>query len=138
MADEELLEIGPGTVLRLRVSEDERLEVEASYDGGGSEPPAHLHPAQDERFEVLEGTMRARIGDLESELRAGDELAVPAGTVHQMWNAGAERAVMLWSTTPAGRTLDWFRELAALRAGRPLEDPATLLDRYSDTFRLAG
>jgi hypothetical protein len=56
-----------------------------------------------------------------------------------MWNEGSEPAVMRWLTTPAGRTLDWFREIAALQGGdEPLGDPATLLQRYDDTFRLAN
>ena len=38
---------------------------------------------------------------------------------------------------PAGRTLDWFRELAALQSGQPLKDPASLLSEYRDVFRLA-
>jgi hypothetical protein len=42
-----------------------------------------------------------------------------------------------WRTMPAGRTLDWFSELAALQRGEPLKDPATLLSEYSDVFRLA-
>jgi hypothetical protein len=53
-----------------------------------------------------------------------------------MWNGGREPAVMSWATKPAGRTLDWFRELAALRRGEPLGDPQTLLSRYSDVFAL--
>jgi mannose-6-phosphate isomerase-like protein (cupin superfamily) len=81
--------------------------------------------------------MRAKIAGRERELVAGDVLDVPRSTPHQMWNAGDEPAVMRWTTTPAGRTLDWFRELAAAMAGTPVGDPATLLDRYSDVFRLA-
>ena len=41
----------------------ELLEMEASYSGNAGMPPAHLHPQQTERFEVLEGAMRAVIGD---------------------------------------------------------------------------
>ncbi len=134
---QELLAIAPGTTLRVLAHEPERLELEASYEGGGAEPPAHLHPSQDERFEVLAGRMRARIDGRERELSAGESVEIAAGTEHQMWNAGTERAVMRWTTMPAGRTLDWFRELAATIAGEPIGDPANLLERYSDVFRLA-
>jgi hypothetical protein len=44
---------------------------------------------------------------------------------------------MRWTKMPAGRTLDWFRELEAALAGTSKGDPATLLDRYGDVFRLA-
>jgi quercetin dioxygenase-like cupin family protein len=134
----EELEIGTGTRLRVLSRSEELLELEASYDGGGSPPPAHLHPEQDERFEVLAGAMTARVSGRERELSRGAVLEVPRGTPHQMWNAGGETAVMRWSTTPAGRTLEWFRELAALARGEQAGDPATLLERYRDVFRLAG
>jgi mannose-6-phosphate isomerase-like protein (cupin superfamily) len=134
---QEVLKIGPGTTLRVLAHEPERLELEATYEPGGAEPPAHLHPSQDERFELLAGAMRTRIDGREGEIRAVEPLEIPAGTVHQMWNAGSERTVLSWTTTPAGRTLDWFREVAAALAGEPLGDPATMLERYSDVFRLA-
>jgi mannose-6-phosphate isomerase-like protein (cupin superfamily) len=133
----ERLTIGPGTTLSVVAHDAGRLEVEASYEPGGAEPPAHLHPSQEERFELVSGAMRTRIGGHEGELRPGDELEIPAGTVHQMWNASGGVTVMRWTTMPAGRTLDWFRELAAAVAGAPKGDPATLLDRYADVFRLA-
>ena len=91
---EELLKIGPGTTLRVLALEPERLELEATYEPGGAEPPAHLHPSQDERFELLAGTMRTRIDGREGEILAGEPLEIPAGTVHQMWNAGTERTVL--------------------------------------------
>ena len=58
---------------------------------GGSPPPKHFHPAQDERFEVLEGALTARVDGEERELESGDVLEIPRGAVHQMWNAGERR-----------------------------------------------
>jgi len=133
----ERLTVGAGTTLSVIAHDEGRLELEARYDPRGAEPPAHLHPHQDEHFELLAGAMQTRVDGREGELRAGEELEIPAGTVHQMWNAGDDVAVMRWTTTPAGRTLDWFREVAAALAGTPQGDPATLLDRYADVFRLA-
>ncbi len=78
-----------------------------------------------------------RGGGREGELAGSEPLEIPAGTVHQMWNAGTERAVLRWTTTPAGRTLAWFREVSAMLAGEPLGEPATLLERYRHVFRLA-
>ena len=133
----EKLTIADGTKLTVISRSEELLELEVSYDGGGTPPPPHLHPAQDERFEILAGTITAKLDGREQELSAGEVLEIPRNTVHQMWNAGGERAVVRWSTMPAGRTLDWFREIAAVQRGEPSSDPATLLERYSDTFRLA-
>jgi Cupin domain len=104
-------------------------------------PPA-VRPAANRlgvsMLEVLAGVMRARIGDTETRATAGESLEVAAGTAHRMWNDGEQVAVMRWVTVPAGRTLDWFRELAAVQRSEPLGDPETLLARYADVFRLAA
>jgi quercetin dioxygenase-like cupin family protein len=135
---EEQLRIAAGTVLSVLSQTKQQLELSASYEAGGTAPPAHLHPVQDERFEVLAGAMRVRVAGQERELAAGEVLEIPRGTAHQMWNGSEEPGRMSWVTSPAGRTLEWLRELAALQAGEPLSDPETLLARYEDVFRLAG
>jgi mannose-6-phosphate isomerase-like protein (cupin superfamily) len=136
--EEQELTIAPGSILRVVSRSEDELVLEARYEGGGMPPPSHLHPSQDEHFEILSGTLRAQIGEEELQVGTGEQLDVPRGTPHKMWNAGEEPAVMSWVTRPAGRTLEWFTELAAVQAGEPLSDPQTLPERYSDTFRLAG
>jgi mannose-6-phosphate isomerase-like protein (cupin superfamily) len=123
----------------------ELLELEATYEPGSVEPPEHLHPKQDERFEILAGTMAARIGDERKLLEAGEELFIPAGTPHSMWNAGSDTARLAWETRPALRTEDFFRAVArvaeAAMSGEPLPDDApsgeALLREFRDEFRLA-
>ncbi|HTZ86134.1 MAG TPA: cupin domain-containing protein [Solirubrobacteraceae bacterium] len=140
MADAEQVEelsVGPGTTLRVLSHDERALVFEARYAGGGSPPPAHLHPAQDERFEIRAGEMQAIVGGKRRTIRASEVLEIPRETIHQMWNEGAEQATVIWQTLPAGRTLDWFRELAAALRGEGRENPATLLDDYADVFRLA-
>ena len=134
----EELKIAPGTTLTVVSRSEGELELRARYEAGGSPPPAHLHPAQDEHFEIVEGAIVAVVADREVEVRAGETLEVPRGTAHKMWNAGEEPAVTRWITRPAGRTLDWVREIAAVQSGEPLGDPATLLERYADVFGLVA
>ena len=116
---------------------EELLELEATYAGGGSPPPPHFHPAQDERFEVLQGAVHVRVDGEERELTAGDALQIPRGAVHQMWNEGDEQAVVNWRTEPAGRTLEWFKEVSALFRGEGKPNPEDLLSDYADVYRLA-
>jgi mannose-6-phosphate isomerase-like protein (cupin superfamily) len=142
----ETLKLTPSESLTVRRSDPDRLEVVAEYGPRGSAPPKHLHPAQDERFEVLEGSLTVRVSGVERRLEPGDELEVPRGTVHQMWNPGAEPARVLWETRPRGRTDKWFRELDGLhRSGRVGRNGmpgalafGVLLSEYRDVFRLAG
>jgi mannose-6-phosphate isomerase-like protein (cupin superfamily) len=130
------LKLGPGTTLRVVAHSDELLRLQATYDGGGAAPPAHLHPAQDERFEVLAGVMSTRVDHRDGQLASGEVLEVPRGTPHQMWNAGEQTAVVDWQTTPAGRTLEWFGALSAMLAGEGSAEPAALLAEYRDVYRL--
>lgn len=128
--------MGPGTTLKVLAHEEQELTFEAHYAGEGSPPPAHLHPAQDERFEVQSGAMQALVAGAERVIATGEVLEIPRGTAHQMWNGDHEPAVVIWRTRPAGRTLDWFRELSATLRGEGREDPSTLLADYADVFRL--
>jgi mannose-6-phosphate isomerase-like protein (cupin superfamily) len=140
------LKLTPSESLEIRQSSPEALEVVATYGAGGSPPPKHLHPQQDEHFEVLSGTIHARVEDEERTLGAGEEIEIPLGALHQMWNPGAEPAQVLWRTTPGGRSEQWFRSVDALhRSGRVGKDGmpspiafAVLLREFDDTIRLAG
>jgi quercetin dioxygenase-like cupin family protein len=128
------------TVVR---SDPDALEVEAEYGPSGKPPPPHLHPAQDEHFEVLAGELTARLdGGPERKLHAGEAIDIPRGTKHQMWNAAAAEARVRWETKPGGRTEEWFRSVDRLvrEAGGGMPGPLAfgpLIDEYRDTFRLA-
>jgi len=121
--------------------DQELLEVEGRWGPEGKPPPPHLHPAQDEHFEVLEGTLTAKVDGGERERSAGETLEIPQGTSHQIWNAGSEPARALWQTRPAGRTAEWFRSIDALHEGGGKPSPldfVPLLEEYDDVFRLSA
>ena len=66
----------------------ERLTIELELSPDGSVPGAHVHPEQEERFHVLEGTMKFRLGMKRIVAEAGDTVVVPKGRVHRFENAG--------------------------------------------------
>jgi quercetin dioxygenase-like cupin family protein len=108
-------------------------------------PPAHIHPRQVERFEVLSGSPRFRIGDDEQTARRGDVVAVPAGTPHTWWNAGEDETRVLIEFRPALRTEEIFEILYGLgRDGRlnkrGVPNPllgAVLAQAFEDEARVA-
>jgi quercetin dioxygenase-like cupin family protein len=79
----------------------ELLQYELVVWPAAKGPLAHIHPRQEERFEVLSGTLRARVGDGEQTLSAGQSLAVAPGTPHTWWNDGHEEAHVLVEFRPA-------------------------------------
>ena len=120
----------------------DRLLVQGRYGPGGKPPPKHFHPAQDERFEVIEGTLRFRLGSVETDVAAGGEIEVPRGVAHQVWNPHDHDALVAWETLPALRTEQWYRAVDAVVRPAGEKDPsplayATLLSEYRDVFRLA-
>jgi quercetin dioxygenase-like cupin family protein len=62
---------------------------------------AHVHPFQEERFQVLEGTVMFRIDGQEVPAQPGDAILVAAGRKHQFWNAGDEAVRFACEVRPA-------------------------------------
>jgi quercetin dioxygenase-like cupin family protein len=116
-----------GYVLRLVSIEPGLLEMEATYGGTGQYPPKHLHPSQDEHFEVLEGTVRTIVDGAERSYAAGESFDVPAGAIHQM--AADPPARVRWQVRPALNTAEFFE---TLYSG---DVPADFLERFSAEVR---
>lgn len=68
------------------------LEIEfATPPGGQQRSIAHFHLYFDERFEILEGTARYKLGGIEHSARAGDTLFLPKKVPHvHPWNVGQD------------------------------------------------
>jgi quercetin dioxygenase-like cupin family protein len=52
--------------------------------------PQHVHPHQEERHEVLSGTLRGRVGGQERDYAAGERVVGPAGVPHAWRNPSSE------------------------------------------------
>jgi len=104
----------------------ELLELDIELAADGRVPGAHVHPEQEERFHVLEGTMKFRLGLRTIVARAGDSVTVPAGRVHKFSNAGDGPARARVEVVPAldmqellTTTAELAREGKVLRSGMP-------------------
>jgi quercetin dioxygenase-like cupin family protein len=75
----------------------------------------HVHPLQEEHFEVLSGTLGVQIGDEHRILREGEEAIVPPGTPHRWFNEDdREKARVLLELRPAFNTEIFFETLYGL------------------------
>jgi quercetin dioxygenase-like cupin family protein len=121
----------------------ELLAFDFELSPDGHVPGMHVHPIQEERFEVVDGTMRFRKGFRNVIAGPGDSLVVPPGVRHKFANAGDERARVRVEVRPALRMEELFETSVALaREGRttpkgmpkPL-DLALFVQEYKDEVR---
>ena len=75
--------------------------IETYVQPNGFVAAAHVHPSQEERFEVLRGTVGFKLGREKLVAGPGKRLTVPAGTPHKFWNAGDEVAHFVCEIRPA-------------------------------------
>jgi quercetin dioxygenase-like cupin family protein len=97
----------------------ELLAFDFALRPGGAVPIPHVHPIQTERFEVVAGRMRFRVGLRTRIAGPGDVVEVAPGVMHSFANAGDEEARMRVEVRPALAMEEMFAEVVALaRAGR--------------------
>jgi quercetin dioxygenase-like cupin family protein len=95
-------------------TDGELLEIELELSADGAVPGAHIHPEQEERFEVLEGTISFRMGLKKVVAGPGDVVTVPAGKVHAFKNAGEDTAKVRVQVRPALAMEQLFETTVAL------------------------
>jgi quercetin dioxygenase-like cupin family protein len=79
----------------------------------------HVHPLQEERFEVLSGSVQFRVNGVKREVHAGEITVVPPGTPHVWWNDGDQEAHVLVDVRPALRFEEFFETFFGLaQAGK--------------------
>ena len=74
----------------------------------------HIHPSQEERFEVVKGTMRFRMGRKRIIAGPGELVVVPPGVRHDFANAGDGEALVRVEVRPALRMEQLFETAVAL------------------------
>ena len=81
---------------------------------GGRVPSSHAHPAQEERFEILDGRMAFRVNGRRCVATAGQTVVVPPGTVHSFRNAGDVPVLVRVTTSPALEMADLLATASAM------------------------
>jgi len=85
------------------------LQIECFNTPHGPREPEHIHPIQENRFEIIEGTLSFRIAGSERTAGSGDTIVIPARTPHCFWNSGDTEAHYMQEFRPALR-IDAFFE----------------------------
>jgi uncharacterized cupin superfamily protein len=122
------------TIVRVDVVKVGQLEIRYLVDGattgglgifelkvppGSNVPPPHSHSRNEECVYVLEGTLRYSVDKESRDLKPGDWMSTPRGSVHQFSNPYSETARALIMLTPdIGE--QYFRDVGAVvNAGGP-------------------
>src|SRR5439155_25774147 len=95
------------------------LEFDFYLRAGGVIAVDHLHPRQEERFEVISGLMRGHVDGRPETVGPGGTSVVAPGVPHAWCNAGGGDAHLRVQFRPALRTEELFEAVFALgREGR--------------------
>ena len=91
-------------------------EADMFVGPGGYAAAEHVHPHQEERFEIRRGVLRLHVDGAERVLRAGDTATVPPETPHVWSNGGNDELQMVLRFTPALNTEEFFESYFELVA----------------------
>ena len=127
-----------------RETNGEAVVIETFVQPNGFVAAAHVHPGQEERFEILRGSVGFRIGRKKLVAGPGQRLTVPAGTPHKFWNAGDEEAHFVCEVRPALQFESLLETMFALAADgktnrKGMPNPlrlAVIANAHFDTVRL--
>jgi quercetin dioxygenase-like cupin family protein len=122
----------------------EAVVIETYVKPNGFVAAAHVHPSQEERFQVLRGSVGFRVGGKKVVAGPGQRLTVPAGTPHKFWNAGEETAHFVCEIRPALQFESLIETMFALAADgktnrKGMPNPlrlAVIANAHFDTVRL--
>jgi len=102
-------------VLRGTVETDgEFSEALVTVAPGGHPSRAHIHPHQEELFEVRSGTVTFVVGSEERVAHEGEVIVVPPGTAHQFFNRNDVPVSFIGRITPAGKLGLFFGQMTGL------------------------
>ena len=127
-------------------TDGELLAIDLELPAGRRVPGGqHIHPKQEERFEVVEGTMRFRMGRKRVVAGPGEVVVVPPGQKHDFANAGDEDALVRVEVRPALKMEQLFETAVGLAEQgrtmmggipRPL-DLALFVEEFEDEVQAA-
>ena len=96
-------------------TDGELIAIDLELAPGGRVPGGrHVHPLQEERFEMVKGRMRFRIGREQTFAGRGEVVLVPPGVPHDFANAGHEGALVRVEIRPALKMEQLFETAVAL------------------------
>jgi quercetin dioxygenase-like cupin family protein len=118
--------------------------IETFVQPNGFVAAAHVHPSQEEQFEILRGSVGFKIDGKKIVAGPGQRLTVPAGTSHKFWNGGDDEAHFVCEIRPALQFEQLIETMFSLAADgktnrKGMPNPlrlAVIANEHFDTVRL--
>src|SRR5205085_12416054 len=116
-AGDRQLDFHPGIPMRWEITRTttdtngELFEATNWLDANMPGPPVHAHPAAEESYEVVEGTLDVFVDGSWRSVSAGEKVAVPPGVPHTLRNASDRPTRIVNVHQPAQQFEQFFREL---------------------------
>ena len=98
----------------------------------------HLHPHQDEFFEIVEGMLSVRVAGEERTYVTGETFEIPRGIPHLMCNLSTKPVHTRWRVQPAMNTAVFFETTYALSNKGKMDNllqRAVISWAYRDIFK---
>ena len=122
-----------------------QLQMECFSPVTSAREPLHVHPYQENRFQILSGELRFEIDCTEQKARAGDIISIPKNVPHRFWNPGEVEAHYIQEFYPALKIDGLFETFFALARDRKLNKHGTpnmfraalIMLKYKNELRLA-
>jgi quercetin dioxygenase-like cupin family protein len=90
----------PAKMQKINLFETPRFFCDVYCLEPGQAQKPHKHDGADKMYAVLEGEVRARVGEESVSLRAGEAVLAPAGSDHGLDNPSLGRAAVLVIMAP--------------------------------------
>jgi mannose-6-phosphate isomerase-like protein (cupin superfamily) len=124
-------------------TDGELVAIDLALPVGGHVPGVHIHPLQEERFEVTSGQMKFRYGLKTIVAGPGEVVTVPAGKIHSFAQYGDEPSQCRVEIRPALKMEELFETTVRLaeegrtnKKGMPKPlDLALFVEEFKDEVR---
>jgi quercetin dioxygenase-like cupin family protein len=121
------------------------LSIECYSPSSTIREPEHVHPYQENIFEILDGTLHFRISGKTITMSRGEVVVIPARAPHHFWNESGTEAHYIQKFKPALNIEEFFRTYFTLarenklnKKGKPnLLRISKLCLKHRDEVRLA-
>lgn len=122
-----------------------QLQIECESPISNTREHLHIHPYQENKFQILSGELTFLIDGKIMKIKKGEEVSIPKNIAHEFWNDGNENALYIQEFFPALKIDQLFETFFALardgklnKKGKPNIFQASLIMlHFQNELRLA-